>query len=798
MSKNLVIVESPAKAKTIEKFLGKDFHVLSCFGHIRDLPKNRLSIDTEHGFEPEYEISSDKKSLIAQLNKAAKESDFVWLASDEDREGEAIAWHLDKVLKLDPAKTKRIVFNEITKTAILNAIQNPRELDYALVDAQQARRVLDRLVGYEISPLLWRKVRSNLSAGRVQSVAVRLVVEREEEIKNFKEDSSYRVTASFGAFTAELNTRFQSKEETSAFLDSCRNAQFSVDALEQKPSKRSPAAPFTTSTLQQEASRKLGFSVSKTMMVAQQLYENGLITYMRTDSVNLSSLAINMAKEHILEAYGERYSRPRNFSTKTKGAQEAHEAIRPTQMNRTSISGDASQVRLYDLIWKRAIASQMAEAEIEKTQINIAVSGHKEYFVAKGEVVMFDGFLKVYTESKDDENLEPVADEGRLPALRKGETLTLKRMGAREIFTQHSPRYSEASLVKKLEELGIGRPSTYAPTISTIIKREYVVKEDRPGRVRPYVALELGANGVKENLLQENTGAEKAKLFPTDVGVLVNQFLMKYFDRIMDYGFTAEVEKQFDAIAQGKMQWNKMIASFYQPFHAQVENTAQTSEKVSGERLLGKDPVSGEPIYVKLGRFGPVVQKGDAKDDTKPTFAGLKKGMSIESVTLEDALDLFKLPRTVGQYEGQDIVAAIGRFGPYLRFKGTFVSIPKTEDPLTIDLNTAIGLIEAKAEAERKKLIRSFDEEPSLQVLNGRFGPYISFENKNYKIAKGTDAEALTLEDCRRIIAEEKPSARSVRKAAAIVRKTAAKTTAAKTTASKKPAAKKSAATKKK
>ena len=787
MSKNLVIVESPAKAKTIEKFLGKDFHVLSCFGHIRDLPKNRLSIDTEHGFEPEYEISSDKKSLITQLNKAAKESDFVWLASDEDREGEAIAWHLDKVLKLDPAKTKRIVFNEITKTAILNAIQNPREQDYALVDAQQARRVLDRLVGYEISPLLWRKVRSNLSAGRVQSVAVRLVVEREEEIKQFKEDSAYRVTASFGGFTAELNTRFRSKEETTAFLDSCRNAQFSVDALEQKPSKRSPAAPFTTSTLQQEASRKLGFSVSKTMMVAQQLYENGLITYMRTDSVNLSSLAINMAKEHILEAYGERYSRPRNFSTKTKGAQEAHEAIRPTQMNRTSISGDASQMRLYDLIWKRAIASQMAEAEIEKTQINIAVSGHKEYFVTKGEVVLFDGFLKVYTESKDDDNIEPVADEGRLPALSKGDALTLKRMGAREIFTQHSPRYSEASLVKKLEELGIGRPSTYAPTISTIIKREYVVKEDRPGRVRPYVALELTSNGVKESLLQENTGAEKAKLFPTDVGVLVNQFLMKYFDRIMDYGFTAEVEKQFDAIAQGKMQWNKMIASFYQPFHAQVENTAQNSEKVSGERFLGKDPASGEPIYVKLGRFGPVVQKGDAKDDTKPTFAGLKKGMSIENVTLEDALDLFKLPRTVGQYEGQDIVAAIGRFGPYLRFKGTFVSIPKTEDPLTIDLNTAIGLIEAKAEAERKKLIRSFDEEPSLQVLNGRFGPYISFENKNYKIAKGTDAETLTLEDCRRIIAEEKPSARSVRKAAAIVKKTTAKkSTTKKSTVSKK------------
>ena len=768
MPKNLVIVESPAKAKTIEKFLGKDYHVLSCFGHIRDLPKSHLSIDTQHGFQPEYEIPADKKSLIAQLGKAAQEADFVWLASDEDREGEAIAWHLDQVLKLDPAKTKRIVFNEITKTAILHAIENPRQLDYDLVNAQQARRVLDRLVGYEISPLLWKKVRPSLSAGRVQSVAVRLVVEREEEIRNFKEESSYRVTAFFGNFTAELNTRFPSKEEARRFLESCRGARFTVASREVKPSKKSPAAPFTTSTLQQEASRKLGFSVSKTMMVAQQLYEEGIITYMRTDSVNLSSLAIRMAKDQILQAYGEKYSHPRNFSTKTKGAQEAHEAIRPTSMERTSLPGDPAKARLYDLIWKRAIASQMSEAEIEKTQVNIAIEGHEEYFIAKGEVILFDGFLKVYSESKDEEEDDR---SGKLPPLKQGDQPVPERIIAKETFTQHTPRYSEASLVKKLEELGIGRPSTYAPTISTIIKREYVVKEDRPGHIRPYCALELGNDGVEEHHLKENTGAEKAKLFPTDIGILVNQFLIKYFGEIVDYGFTADVEKQFDAIAQGTMKWNDMIARFYQPFHHQVESTALHSEKVSGERFLGNDPASGLPVFVKLGRFGPVAQKGDTKADAKPSFAGLRKGQSIESITLEEALDLFKLPRTVGQYQGQDIIASAGRFGPYIRFNGQFVSIPKTEDPLAIDLETAIALIEAKQETDRKKVIRVFEEEPGLQVLNGRFGPYISFENKNYKIPKNIDAQTLDLEECRKIIAEEKPSARSARKAAAMAKK---------------------------
>ncbi|MCM1041818.1 MAG: type I DNA topoisomerase [Bacteroides sp.] len=782
MSKNLVIVESPAKAKTIEKFLGKDYHVLSCFGHIRDLPKNNISIDTAHDFEPKYIIQPEKKALIAQLSKAAKAADFVWLASDEDREGEAIAWHLDQVLKLDPAKTRRIVFNEITKTAILHAIENPRKLDYDLVDAQQARRVLDRLVGYEISPLLWRKVRPSLSAGRVQSVAVRLVVEREEEIKSFKEESSYKVTASFGNFTAELNSRFKTKEEAKAFLESCRTAGFTVDSLDVKPAKRSPAPPFTTSTLQQEASRKLGFSVSKTMMVAQQLYEEGLITYMRTDSVNLSSLAINMAKVQIEKAYGARYSKPRNFNTKTKGAQEAHEAIRPTYMDRASITGDPSQVRLYDLIWKRAVASQMADAEIERTQINISVQGRPEYFVAKGEVILFDGFLKVYAESRDDEEEEN--GEHRLPALKKGEALTLRRMGAREMFSQHPPRYSEASLVKKLEELGIGRPSTYAPTISTILKREYVVKEDRPGHVRAYCAFELQNGRIEERALHENTGAEKAKLFPTDTGVLVNQFLIKYFSGIVDYGFTADVEKQFDEIAQGQKKWNNMIAGFYKPFHKQVEATAQNSEKVSGERLLGHDPASGLPIYVKLGRFGPVVQKGDSKGEDKPAFAGLKKGVSMDEVTLEQALEMFKLPRTVGQYQGKDITAAVGRFGPYLRFDGKFVSIPKTDDPVSISLERAVELINAKAEAEKQKVIRTFPEEPSLQVLNGRYGPYISFENKNYKIEKGTDAALLTLEDCRKIISEEKPSARSARRAAAIAKKSPAKATAKKSTAS--------------
>ena len=772
MPKNLVIVESPAKAKTIEKFLGKDYKVMSSYGHIRDLQKKDFSIDVDNGYAPIYEIPSDKKELVKSLKEEAKKADTVWLASDEDREGEAIAWHLYEVLGLTPEKTKRIVFNEITKSAILHAIANPRDLDYDLVDAQQARRVLDRLVGYEISPLLWRKVRPNLSAGRVQSVAVRLVVEREEEIKNFKETSVYKVTASFGDFTAELNTRFKTEEEAKAFLESCASASFTVSALEVKPTKRYPAPPFTTSTLQQEASRKLGFSVSRTMTLAQQLYEEGYITYMRTDSVNLSTFALQMAKEQITEVYGERYSHPRNFSTKTKGAQEAHEAIRPTQMSRTAINGDPSAARLYDLIRKRAIASQMSEAEIEKTQVNISVSGHQEYFIAKGEVVLFDGFLKVYTESKDDE--EDEKDESRLPALQQGQSLELHRMGAREVFSQHSPRYSEASLVKKLEELGIGRPSTYAPTISTIIKREYVAKEDRPGHIRPYTALELKDSKVETRHLQENTGAEKAKLFPTDIGILVNQFLVKYFAPIMDYGFTADVEKQFDEIAQGEVKWNKMIADFYKPFHKQVEDAAEHSEKVSGERLLGVDPASGKKVYVKLGRFGPMVQKGDAQDEEKPAFASLKKGMSMEEISLEQALELFKLPRVVGTYEGEEIIAAAGRFGPYIKYKGGFVSIPKTDDPLSISVERAMELVKAKAEAEQKKVIRTFDEEPELHILNGRYGPYISFENKNYRIPKGSDANLLTLEDCRKIISEEKPSARSARKAAAISQKKAA------------------------
>ncbi len=779
MSKNLVIVESPAKAKTIEKFLGKDYHVLSSFGHIRDLPKQHLSIDVKNDFKPEYEIQSDKKALLAQLQKAVKAADCVWLASDEDREGEAIAWHLAEVLELDEKNTHRIVFNEITKSAILYAIEHPRKLDRHLVDAQQARRVLDRLVGYEISPILWRKVRPQLSAGRVQSVAVRLVVEREEEIKRFKEASSFRITASFGDFTAELSVRFKTEAEATQFLKDCAAAGFTVADLEVKPARRMPAPPFTTSTLQQEASRKLGFSVSKTMMVAQQLYEEGYITYMRTDSVNLSKLALGMAKEQITELYGEKYVRLRQFDTKTKGAQEAHEAIRPTAMDRVRIQGDASQMRLYDLIWKRTLASQMAEAEVERTTATIAVSGRPETFVAKGEVLLFDGFLKVYSESKDEEDEEK--DGGMLPQLKKGQPLTLKRVGGREVFTQHPPRYSEAMLVKKLEELGIGRPSTYAPTISTIMKREYVVKEDRPGVSRGYVALEGKGEKVERKLLRENTGAEKAKLFPTDVGVLVNQFLMANFPDILDYNFTAEVEKRFDEVAQGLEKWTAMIADFYTPFHRQVQETAKNSEKVSGERLLGNDPASGEPIYVKLSRFGPVAQKGETKGEQKPVFAGLKKGQTLESVTLEEALELFKLPRRVGLFEDEEMVAAVGRFGPYIRHKGAFYSIPKGDDPITLTQERAVEIIEQKRQVDANRVIKTFEVEPLIQVLNGRFGPYIACDKKNYKIDKKTDAASLTLEDCRAIIAAGDAAAPGAKRRAG-ARMAAAK---AKTTASK-------------
>lgn len=753
MPKNLVIVESPAKAKTIEKFLGKDFHVVSCFGHIRDLPKSHLSIDVKNGFKPDYEIQKEKKSLVAQLQKDVKAAECVWLASDEDREGEAIAWHLADVLKLEKNKMHRIVFNEITKSAILNAIEHPRELDYNLVDAQQARRVLDRLVGYEISPVLWRKVRPQLSAGRVQSVAVRLVVERENEIKHFKESSSFKVTASFGDFLAELSTRFKTEKETSDFLMACGVASFKIDGVEVKPAKRSPSAPFTTSTLQQEASRKLGFSVSKTMIVAQQLYEEGYITYMRTDSVNLSNLALSMASDMIKKTYGEKYVKTRKYDTKSKGAQEAHEAIRPTAMDRVSISGDAAQVRLYDLIWKRTIASQMAEAETEKTTVYISVSERSENFVARGEVLLFEGFLKVYSESKDDEVEDADGSSSLLPPMKKGQMLTLKRVGAREVFTQRPSRYSEAMLVKKLEELGIGRPSTYAPTITTITKREYVIKEDRPGVVRDYIAIEGKGKGVERKVLHENTGADKMKLFPTDIGILVTQFLMDNFSDILDYNFTAEVEKRFDEVAQGLEKWTEMLSDFYSPFHEQVLATTKNSEKVSGERLLGVDPQSGVNIYVKLSRFGPCAQKGETNTEVKPVFASLKKGQTLETVTLEDALELFKLPRNIGTFEDEDMVVAVGRFGPYIRHKGSFYSIPKTEDPITISADMAVEIIEAKRKTDLEKTIKVFDEaEPIIYVLNGRFGPYISCDKKNYKIDKKQEAAKLTLQDCKAII----------------------------------------------
>lgn len=760
MAKNLVIVESPAKAKTIEKFLGKDFEVLSCFGHVRDLPKSQISIDIEHGFQPKYEISADKKKVIADLSKSAKTADFVWLASDEDREGEAIAWHLEQVLKLDPKKTKRIVFNEITKPAILHAIENPRSLDYNLVDAQQARRVLDRLVGYEISPILWRKVRPQLSAGRVQSVAVRLVVEREDEIKKFEESSAFKVIGTFSPeksnspFTveAELDTRFIKKDEAKSFLEACVQASYKVDSVETKPSKKTPAPPFTTSTLQQEASRKLGFSVTKTMYVAQQLYEQGLITYMRTDSVNLSGLAINMAKEQITTAYGANYVKVRQYATKTKGAQEAHEAIRPTYMDKTSVTGDASQVRLYDLIWKRTIASQMADAELEKTQAIIRVSNRPENFIAKGEVLIFDGFLKVYMESTDDEDTtQKRNEEGMLPPIQKGENMLLDQAVSREVFTQRPPRYSEASLVKKMEELGIGRPSTYAPTIATILKREYIVKEDRDGIIRPYMQLELKKGKIKESELTEKTGFEKSKLFPTDIGSLVNQFLMDNFNSIVDFNFTAEVEKEFDEVAQGLQKWDKMISDFYSPFHKQVEDTAKNSERVSGERLLGINPNTGENIYVKISRFGPVAQLGETNSETKPLFAGLKKGQSIETITLSEALELFKLPRVIGIFEDKEMVAGIGRFGPYIRHNSLFISIPKTDDPLEISEERAIEVILAKRKADAEKVIKIFEAE-DISVLNGRFGPYIVHAKQNYKIPKTTDAASLSLSDCLEII----------------------------------------------
>lgn len=753
MVDNLVIVESPAKAKTIEKFLGKDFVVKSSFGHIRDLKKRDLSIDLENNYQPHYTIPTDKKKIVTELKKMAADAKTVWLASDEDREGEAIAWHLAEALKLDKEKTKRIVFHEITKDAILKAIETPRTIDQHLVNAQQARRVLDRIVGFEISPILWRKVKPALSAGRVQSVAVKLIVEREREIDVFNPESSFRVTAEFlipdntSMLKAELSKRLKTVEETAKFLESCKGASFTIDDITKRPTKKSPAAPFTTSTLQQEASRKLGYSVSQTMSIAQRLYEAGHITYMRTDSVNLSGLAINTSKSEIIERFGEAYSKVRQYKSKAKGAQEAHEAIRPTYVNKHQIDGSAHEERLYELIWKRTVASQMSDAQLEKTSIKIGVSGKDEQFVATGEVIKFDGFLKLYIESSDEEE-NGAEDSGLLPAVELNQTLEMNEMVATERFSQKPPRYTEASLVRKLEELGIGRPSTYAPTISTIQNREYVVKESREGEQRDYTELLLKDDTVKKTVKQENHGYEKAKLFPTDIGMIVNDFLDENFSNIMNYNFTAEVEKEFDTIAEGKLDWTKAIDLFYKDFHPTVEKSKEHSERKVGERILGEDPKTGRQVSVKIGRYGPMVQIGTAEEEDKPQFASLLKGQSINSISLEEALELFKLPREVGEYEESTVVIGIGRFGPYVRHAKKFVSLGKEDDPLSISLDRAIELIEAKREQDKNSLIKTFDEEPDLQVLKGRYGPYIKFKKKNFKIPKGTDPEALTLEKC--------------------------------------------------
>ena len=757
MAKNLVIVESPAKAKTIEKFLGKDFEVLSSYGHIRDLKKKDFSVDIEHNYKPIYEIPADKKKLVETLKQEADKADMVWLASDEDREGEAIAWHLFEVLKLKPEKTKRIVFHEITKDAILHAIENPRDIDLNRVDAQQARRVLDRIVGFELSPVLWKKVKPALSAGRVQSVAVRLIVEREREISAFKPEAAYRVIGEFllpggELLKAELSQRLKTEDEAKALLEACKTARFSIGDVTVKPAKKSPAAPFTTSTLQQEAARKLGFSVAQTMMVAQRLYEAGHITYMRTDSVNLSSLAINTTKDEIVKTLGERYLHIRNYHTHTKGAQEAHEAIRPTYISHHEINASSQEKRLYELIWKRTIASQMSDAELEKTTATIAVSGRKEHFVAVGEVLKFDGFLKVYMESTDDEG-DAEGNDKMLPALAKGDVLTLSSVTATERFSQAPARYTEASLVRKLEELGIGRPSTYAPTISTIQQREYVEKGDRKGTERKYRMLTLHDGKIESGEKTELTGADKGKLLPTDIGVVVNDFLTEYFPDILNYNFTANVEQQFDDIAEGKTVWNDEIDHFYKLFHPVVESAlALRLEDKVGERVLGTDPKSGRPVSVKIGRFGPLVQIGTPEDTEKPLFASLLKGQSMSTITLEEALKLFDLPRTLGDFEGKTVVVGIGRFGPYIRHDGKYVSLPKEFTPQGVSLEDAIMLIQQKREQESQRLIKKFDEDDELELLNGRFGPYIAYKKKNYKLPKGSEPASLTFADCMKIV----------------------------------------------
>ena len=763
MPKNLVIVESPAKAKTIEKFLGKDFKVMSSFGHIRDLKKKNFGVDLDT-FRPEYEIPKDKAHIVKDLRAEAKNTETVWLASDEDREGEAISWHLAEVLKLDPAKAKRIVFHEITKPAILAAIENPRSIDLNLVDAQQARRVLDRIVGFKLSPVLWRLVRPNLSAGRVQSVAVRLIVEREREIEQFKSEAAFRISAVFSLphpdtaeasqLRAELNRTFATEAEAHAFLEKCKDATFTIEDIQKKPSKRTPAPPFTTSTLQQEAARKLGFPVAMTMRVAQTLYEAGYITYMRTDSLNLSDLCLNSCKPVITRLMGENYHRRRTYHTHAKGAQEAHEAIRPTDMAREEIDGSSPEQRLYALIRKRTLACQMEDALLEKTSVNISISGCEEKFIASGEVVLFDGFLRVYRESTENDH-ENDTEEGLLPPMTEGEVLQRLTVTARERYTRQPPRYTEASLVHKMEELGIGRPSTYAPTISTIQQREYVAKGDREGTPRSCRLLTLADHEIRKSQIEEKAGADKGKLLPTDIGIIVNDFLTEHFSDIMDYNFTANVEKDFDRVAEGEMNWTEMMKDFYSGFEPQVEKTLEERQELRvGERELGIDPASGKVVKVRIGRYGPMVQIGTADEEEKPRFATLPPESSMSTITLEEALELFRLPRTLGNFEDKAVVVNSGRFGPYINHNKKYVSIPNQEDPLEISLERAIELIKEKREAEERSHLKTFPEEPEMEIRNGRFGPYITYKGKNYKIPQNQaeHAAGLTLEECRKII----------------------------------------------
>jgi DNA topoisomerase-1 len=796
MAKNLVIVESPAKAKTIEGYLGKDFIVKSSFGHVRDLSKKGISIDIENNFEPNYEVSVDKKQVVAELKKLAKEAEVVWLATDEDREGEAISWHLAEALELDVKETKRIVFHEITKKAIQDAIAKPRRIDLDLVNAQQARRVLDRLVGFELSPVLWKKVKAGLSAGRVQSVAVRIIVEREREIEKFMASSFYNVRGNFdlgsAVLKADLNRKLKDSEEANAFLNKANGADYTISNIETKPAKRTPAAPFTTSTLQQEASRKLGFSVSRTMVIAQRLYESGKITYMRTDSVNLSDFALDAAKQEITKSYGPQYSKTRQYTNKNKGAQEAHEAIRPTEMGNQQVDGERDEQRLYDLIWKRTVASQMADAELEKTTATIAISTMSDVLQAKGEVVKFDGFLKVYAEGTDEEESED-GGSGMLPPLNVGQRLNFMEMTATQRFTQKPTRYSEAALVKRLEELGIGRPSTYAPTISTIQQREYIEKKDKEGTPRPFEILVLKGGTVQGSMNSENTGAEKSKLFPTDIGMVVNDFLVEQFPKILDYAFTANVEQEFDEIAEGRMQWQEMLKKFYTPFHENVESTIANAARQSGERELGVDSKSGKPVIARIARFGPVVQLG-ASDDEDKKFASLRAGQSISSITLEEAMKLFDLPRLVGEYQGQKVTAAIGRFGPFVKWGSLYASlrVKEGDDPFSIEIDRAIKLIEDKVNGVNAALIQKFEERPEIQIIQGRFGPYIKREKDNFKLPKGVDAKTISLPDVLAAIAEQEANP-SAKKKAASRKPGATKKAAPKKAASKKAASKRSA-----